>query len=433
MSEAIKDFEEASNLYESSDYQGALRALSWGFRKDVNYKPLYTLSVKALSMLEATQEATLFIEALNHFDQFEPFNNLGTHFFDAERYDLSIPFLEKAILLDASMSDTAHDLALAYSRTFQIDKALEVLETNHHHENDFWSYWFWCKLRILNNMPDGIEEALDELNDILNQMANQQELEIPRQKVTEINEVLTRYHLIAKPMMHIRDWHFIQYGGAILDYFEDSDTYVAGGRYVATWGSNESINIICHKLKIFLESIDFKVKQVRYLDDKNSHIIGLIASKALGLNAQRYDVDKNSNNALIVGANTSDFDAHQEFAQIKKGQILFSLNHNWLESAYLTPDIIGFMSQTYYFPWDGNGIKIIDAEKGITETSEPDNRDAIDIAADIFKSDDSPAMDSKILSYYKKHKEYLKAIGSKSGKIRYNYMIESPVVGSYFN
>lgn len=37
---------------------------------------------------------------------------------------------------------------------------------------------------------------------------------------------------------------------------------------------------------------------------------------------------------------------------------MFSLNHHWIQSTKITLDIIGLLSQQYYFPWDGGDIKI---------------------------------------------------------------------------
>lgn len=431
-SEAKQDFEKAVSQFEAGEYQEALRTLSWGFRKDIGLKPLYELSAKIFFKLGATEGKELFEAALKNFKKFESFNNLGTHFYNLDHYDLALPFLEKAVKIDPSKSNTVHDLALIYSRRFQIDKAIGVLEKNNHHQNDFWNYWFWCKLRILGNKPDGIEDALDELTAVLDQEENQKDVEIPRQKINEVKEILTRYNLISKPKQHIQEWHFIQYGGVILDYFEDADEYVAGGRYVASWGSKESIKEISQKLNFFLESIDIKIERVRYLDDRNSNIVGIVIAKEFHLNCQSYNSKETKKNCLIVGANTANFNEYQELAEIKNGQLLFALNHNWLESAHVTPDIIGFMSQTYAFPWDGGGIKITDAEKGLTERTDPDNREANEIAIEIFGLEDTEDIDGKMLFFYKKHKEYLKAIGPKSDRLRYNFMIESPVPGSYF-
>ncbi len=431
-SEAKEIFDNANRQFDAGNYQAAFQTLSWGFRKDIDYKPLYELSAKILFKLGLTEEKKLFENALKKFNKFESFNNLGNYFCDVEHYDFALPFLEKAIQIDSSKGETLHDLALVYSRRFQIDKAIGVLEKNDYHKNNFWSYWFWCKLRILNNQPDGIKEVLNELTTVLDNEENQDEMEVPRQKINEVKEALIRYNLIANPMQHIRDWHFIQYGGVILDYFKDSDEYVAGGRYVASWGSKKSIKDLCQKLKFFLAAVDMKIEKIKFLKNRSSQVLGLVIGKELCLNYDIYTSNEDSENCLIVGANSSDFNEYQELNEIKRGQVVFSLNHNWLKPSFVTPDIIGSMNQTYSFPWDGGGIRIVDAEKKLTGRTEPDNRDAIKIATEIFDLEDTKEFDEETLSFYKKHKEYLKAIGSIPGKFRYNFAIESPVSGSYF-
>jgi len=80
-SAAKEEYEKALKSYEKDSYQEALGILSWGFKKDSNYKPLYKLSANCLEKLGATEEAQLFINTIENFNKFESFNHLGTHFF----------------------------------------------------------------------------------------------------------------------------------------------------------------------------------------------------------------------------------------------------------------------------------------------------------------------------------------------------------------
>ena len=139
-------------------------------------------------------------------------------------------------------------------------------------------------------------------------------------------------------------------------------------------------------------------------------------------------------NSLIVGANSTDFDGFDELQKIKKGQVLFALNHYWLDSAQISPDICGFMTQTYSFPWDGGGIRIVDmkAEERKTEKIPPDTREESVIAEEISKLAVEQPNEDDNLSFYLNQKEFIKGIGSKVNDDRYNFMIESPIVGSYF-
>jgi hypothetical protein len=123
---------------------------------------------------------------------------------------------------------------------------------------------------------------------------------------------------------------------------------------------------------------------------------------------------------------------YQELGTIRNGQIVFSLNHSWLDAAAVTPDIIGFMTQTYVFPWNGGGFKLTDPEQGTLEETQPDSRQPEEIAADIFNAESEEPEADPHLEFYASRRDYLKGIGSEAGSSRYVFMIESPVPGSYF-
>ncbi len=430
-SPAMEDFLKAKEQFEKNEFQDSLNTLSGGFRKDIDCMPLYELAIKCLEKLGAEDEAELFRKALEHREKFESFNNLGTHFYDVGYYDLATPFLEKAVSIDPTHTDTIHDLSIVYARRFQISKAVKILEENHP-KKDFWNYWFWCKLRILEGKPQGVREGLNELMSVLDKEPNQDDVIVARQKVEEVLELLSRYELIKDPEIHIRDWHFIQYGDVILDFFEESDDYVAGGRYVASWGSYESIKQIVLKLKQYLEALEVVIENVVFLPDRDSKILGLLTGMELGVKAQAYDPQQTNKNTLIVGANSYDFDSYEELVDVKEGQVVFSLNHDWLKPSWISPDIAGFMTQYYYFPWNGGGIRVIDQEKGLTEKTEPDKRSEPEIATDIFNKKVELQINPDHIDFYTKNKDYLKLRGSKVTNQRFNFMMESPVGGSYF-
>lgn len=430
-SPAKEEYDQARQSYAAGSYQEAIRILSRGFSKDVNFQPLYQLTADCLDQLEAEEEAQLFKNTLSNFNQFESFYDLGRHFFDFGHYDMAIPFLQKANELKPTDDEVTHDLAIVFSRRFQIQKAIQVLE-----QNDpggyFWNYWFWLKLKILAGDIAGVEEGLQDLSLVLDEEPHQEDVIIARQKVEEVKEILARYQQVQTPRIHIQDWHFIQYGGIILDFFEDDDNYVAGGRYVATWGSLPSIKEILHRLKIYTQEFGLEFTGIRYMPERNAEIVGLAAAKELDLPCTPYDPAQENKKVLIVAANSFEMDTCRELAEVRDGQVVFALNHAWLEAASIAPDIIGLMSQSYSFPWEGGGLRIIDLEQGGTERTEPDERSPQEIAADIFEEKVEQALDQERLDFYLSHREYLKAMGSKVNNHRFNFMIESPVPGSYF-
>lgn len=431
-SPAKEDLTKAKEYFDKGEFQETLRILAWGFKKDVNYKPLYKLAADSLEKLNASDEQKLF-EAINkNINDSIAFNQLGDFYFSVGHYDLAQTFYEKTLQLNPKNEEASHDLAISYARRFQIGRAVEVL-TNAK-SNDFWNLYFLNKCKILDKKVDGVQEAINNLQNFLDEQPNQDDIAIPKMKVIELQETLQRFNTIPEIQIHIRDWQFIQYGGVVLDYFEDGEEgdYVAGGRYVASWGSNESIKTVINKLKQFADKLSISFQGIVSLNDRDSEIIGRLLAKEFDVAFNFYEPTNPNQGCLIVSSDSSHFTEHEELNTIKNGQIVFSANHNWLDSSVVSPDIIGFMTQTYSFPWSGGGMRVIDMDSRNIERIPPDNRSAEEIATDIFNIQQQQEDLSKHLEFYAERKDFLKGVGKQTNKNRYNFMIESPVPGSYF-
>lgn len=430
-SPALEKLTRAREQFDTGEYQPALGTLGWGFREDVNYKPLYELASACLEKLGGNEEKDLFDKALAGFDSPEPFRALGTHFFNDGHYGLAMPFLEKALAFHPSDVDTAHDLALTYARRFEIPKAVKTL-ANVNARQDFWALYFLAKCNLLNRDILNVPEYIASLEAALNSADNKDQLEVPVMKVEELKETLQRYKTIDAPAVHIRDWQFIQYGSIILDYFDDSEDYVAGGRYVASWGSNEAIKSIAERATLLLGHLNVSIQTVQSLKDRNAEIIARVMAAELGADFSFYDAGQPVDNCLVVAADAAGFNEYPELSEIKQGQLLFALNQSWLEPALINPDITGFMTQSYYFPWDEGGFKVMDIETGNAEKTGPGNRPAEEIAGEIAGLATAEQDTAELFSFYKQRAGLIKGIGRSTNNNRYNFMIESPVPGSYF-
>jgi tetratricopeptide (TPR) repeat protein len=431
-SPAKEDLAKAKENFDKGEFQETLRTLIWGFKKDVDYKPLYKLAADSLGKLNASDEQKLF-EAINkNINDSNAFHNLGNFYFSIGHYDLAQTFYEKTLQLNPNNEEAPHDLAISYARRFQISKAVEVLTNSK--SNDFWNLYFLNKCKILDKKVDGVHKAINDLQSFLDGQPNQDDVAIPKMKVAELQETLQRFNTIPDIQTHIRDWQFIQYGGVVLDYFEEGkdSEYVAGGRYVASWGSNESIKTIANKLKQFGDKLSISFQGIVSLNDRDSEIIGRLLAKEFGVSFNFYEPKNTNHGCLIVSSDSSHFAGHEELNTIQNGQIVFSVNHSWLDPSIVSPDIIGFMTQTYSFPWTGGGMRVIDMGRRNIERIPPDNRSAEEIATDIFNIQQQQEVIKKHLEFYADRKNYLKGIGEQTNNNRYNFMIESPVSGSYF-
>ncbi len=69
-SPAQEDLIRAKEQFEDNAFQESLSSLSLGFRKDVDYIPLYDLSVKCLEKLDAEEEAELFRSTIQNPEKY---------------------------------------------------------------------------------------------------------------------------------------------------------------------------------------------------------------------------------------------------------------------------------------------------------------------------------------------------------------------------
>lgn len=435
-SPAIENYNAAKKAFDEGNYTEALRLQVYAFSADPDFKPTYELAVLAIEKLGGEDEAALFKKAIADFKNYKPFYDLGYHFIEVGNFPMAIPFLERALVLSKNSLGVAMELSIAYTAQFQPEKGMELLKQIDL-GNNFWAgcQLYWCSL--LSNQPDGIEEFISstrmKFKDSLD-MRDRNTIAI-YSALGKLEECLLRYKTIEKPEYIIRDWQYIQYGGAILEYFDnkiaEDALQVAGGRYVAKFGSNSEVKTVISKLKEYLVKLERFPEAIYMLLGRNSEILGKAISKVFGVNCTQYNRNEPVQNCLIVAGNTSDFNDYPEFVSITGNTLTFALNHNWLENALISPDICGFMAQTYNFPWEGGSLKI-NPETNQMDKSEPDLRSAEEIAESIAseKGEVDPGF-KDILEFYYERKDYMKG-GLKDSFRRLHYNTDSPVKGAYF-
>lgn len=419
----------AKRLYNEGNYEQCLYALSSGFKKDINYSPLYRLAADTAARLGAPDAQELFAAVSNNPNDADAFDQLGNMYFGNNDFELTIAFLQKAVELNPGNNGAWYDLALCYARLSHINAAIDVLQKAP--SPDFWNKYLLNKLKIFNRDTEGVRESIKALEEVLAVDSEDGEAGVKLLKIEELQEMILRFSAMPETHPHIRHWQFIQYGGVVLDCYEGQDDFT-GGRYALASGSYGSVRALLDKLKQFTGEIPVDVQGVAALPDRDSEIIGRALAKILGVGFGTYDCENAAGNQLIIAARTSLFDDYYELNTISNGQLLFAACHNWLEGAYVCPDIIGFMAQSYVFPWEGGSVKVIDMENDLCELLERDDRPVEAIAETICSSKAVQEDASEWLAFYAGQKAYIKGIGHLAGTNRYNFMVESPVPGSFF-
>lgn len=421
--------------YEEQNYPECLRLLTFAFADNPGSKGCYELAALCLRQMKAADETKLFEAALADFENFKNFFDLGYHFINVGHDRLAIPMLQRAFNLNPGNGDVGLELAIALCGRFRPEEARQVL-MQCDFSSSFWVgyQYFWASL--LCNIKDGAEQFIKESRRRFLSEAASHEIRGALYALDKLDEMRIRLGVLGEPKPLIRDWHFIQYGSAVLDYFDDRDGQqglkVAGGRWVYIGASYQQLSITINKLRKLLIALGKEPKMVLGMPDRDSTIFAEGVAKVFNLPVTivRDPANAGQENSLLVAANNWNL-AGAQIERVLKSQTVFSFNLNWLAQGPNTPDVTGIMSQYCTFPWSKDRL-VVDPNTSKHVPAVEDSRPTQLIADEFCRNPDDgkPEVD-EALEFYKKFAPYLKG-GRLGGDKRWRFITDSPVPGSYF-
>ncbi len=435
MTAAVDPLEQAKENFSLGRYQECLRLLTFAFTENPDNRDCYVLAAMCLRQMNAESEAKLFDQVLASFDDSEVFFKLGYHFMDVGHDRLAIPILKRAFALDPGNNNIGLELAIACCGQFQPESARRILSECDLASNFWLAYqYYWSSM--LCGITDGVEQFSKESRRQFLSQAASHEIRGALYALDKMDEFRIRLAALGKPEQHVMYWHFLQYGSAILDYFDNREGQngleVAGGRFVYVGISFAQLTITLNKLRHFLTELGKNVKRVISLPDRDSSIIASGAAKILDLPLQIVDDPQRASieETLLVAANSWDLEK-TPIERVLKGQTVFAFNHNWLKAGTSTADVIGLMSQYCTWPWSKERL-VIDPKTKQRMEAEEDTRSVEEIAFEFGNqlNDFEPEFAGQ-LEFYKRNAVYLK--GSRlGGNKRWRFITDSPVPGNYF-
>lgn len=438
-SPARSHFKAARKAWADDDPRGALRELAQGLRADAAHKPLYRLAAQCLRALEAAEEAHLVETVLAEFRSADPFYALGDYYANDQNFELAIPILERAHALAPHRLDVALTLAQSYTSRFRPQDAYDVLQRAGS-QCDFWATYefYWAALLCKRHLPEIAEFVEAERANVARADLEADLRDGLIYALDKLEQASARLQAFSpESPSRIWDWHFIQYGGAILDYFDDREAEdgltVAGGRWVALWISSAHAAMLLHKLRRLLTTLERRPQRVIALPDRDSEIIGRAAALLLEMPFELATAETGAAlaqpHSLLVAADQRRL-REKALLPVLPGQTIFALNLHWLHHGGLAPDVAGVMTQALYLPW--NGDTRVDWETNQIVNTEPDSRPAEVIAEELVATE--PKQDAhfdETLAFYRARAVYLKG-GGRGGDLRFLFHCDSPVPGSYF-
>lgn len=430
-SPARKYYIQALDFYKENNYSDCIVALSEGFIKDVNYKPLYELAEMIYEEecdYYGNNVKKLFTAVRQNPRSRQACMNLGNYFYSSGNYRYATPFFEKAREISPDNRDSLLLLSKCYSKSFQPAKALEILKLND--ESDFEIQYYRQLLKILNGNTDGVNEIIEKLSHQVQANKDDPDSNMKIYMLYYLERVYVRFLALENIEEHIRAWQFILYGSVVLQTNENEDL-PNGGRYTVVMASYKAVKLILNRLKMLIETLQIPVKKVASIQSRNAEILGRAIAALLKVDFQFYD-EGDFSNTLIVADEKFELGEGEDLFHVQNGNFIFTAWHKWTTEGDLCPDIIGCMAQEYYYPWEGGNMIMKDAERGIIDTTEEDHRNTELISKDILNAPDLPVMEDEWLKFYSNYKKYLTGIGDESSIVRSHFEMDSPVQSSYF-
>ncbi len=426
MSEANKIYLEAKYNLEKEDFQEGFKYIQNGLGMDAGFREFYELAAEALDWLGDEEEATLFKNALNNFDNYKPFFDLGYHFVEIGNWKLAESMLRRANSLNPLDCDVAYEYSLALGATFQFEKALEVLKKTNYF-SDFWTSYRVYFFEILLNQD--INKAKEFIRYIRTEIYKQESLTeedtFALYKLSHLQEMTQRIQAIGVPTFHVRDYHFIQYGGALMTFTDDW-----GGRSIELWLSPQEVRDIAENIKNILNVNGISTRNLLYLPDRNTSILACILGEILNVKISLFEERMPiPENTIIMASSALSFSSFRSLSVMQPTVKTLAFYLDWTkDGACFCPDIGGVLTQSCHFPWE-EGVKFLNSRN--VEKYPADSRNKEKIAKEIAALAPSLSTVDNFathLEFYQKYASFLKLNQSKG--TRHLFTRESPVSGN---
>lgn len=464
MTQTESILDKARQNIEKGNFTLGWNQLVISFQEDSDCKETYELAARCLANLKGGEAAArLFDTAIAQFDSSRAFCDLGWHFVGAFNDHAAMAMFRRAFHLVPGQTEAGVEMAAALCAIRQPEKAREVLRQCN--LSDFWVGYQYYWASLLCGISDDVEAFVKAARP--RKVPFTKTSSFRMEILDKMDEFRTRLETLGHPESQIRDWHFIQYGAAILNYnyrlsyrpiqrdgelligVDNSSTkIIEGGRFVQFAVPYPMLQETLNKLKMLLDNLGRNPQFVLSLPDRDSRIIAQGVANVFDLPLIMADSNVDQEASLLVAANSHSLWG-VKCQEVRRNQTVFSFNLDWLYKKVCTPDIAGVMSYSCKFPWQEDfpifntqtNQPEIDPETKRPRLALADNRSPEEIAGQFSsKMSKIPTRPGEmctfdeLLEFYRKNAPLLKG-GEFGGNRRWTFMKDSPiaseVIGSH--
>ena len=435
---AARYHREAIRSFQQKQPEDALVLLSFAFENDPDFRPPYATAVEVLESIGWEDEANLFRDVIDTFNEARTFHRLGHHFFDQGDTRLAIPFLERAVQLDPDQAETLTTLAISLGSVGRLSDSRAILQKHPQLDQQFWPYFEFIYSSFLLGHLDQAKEGLARIRDRepeYRETVNREELNEYETSIDRLEGGIRRYrNLTGRNDRSIRDWHYIQYGAVVVDLlddrFQEGAFEVAGGRFAGFWADASMLLGTLLSLRWMLEVLDLDVDRILHAPDRDSAILARILGNLLERPYAPLEGSASREDSLVVVASSLALNEMNALLEREPGEVLYCHHLCWPQDCLVVPDLTGLLAQFHFFPWSDPDP--IPEEIAFDLPADPRSPD--EIANEILRAEpfDPPVTRDEHLTFYLEHRRELCVGDWIQRPMRSRYISNSPVPGWRF-
>lgn len=402
-----------------------------GFQRGVHYSRVIKLGIQCLFQLGDYKCGTVLIGIIKEQGSAKSYFRVGYHLSGIKRYSISLPFLKYAFYTEPTNPLYVEEYALVLCAEAMPDKAYEILSKFRNSCNLKDEYIFYWSAMLTNRDLSDVElYCCDKLSKLSTEGKDYSR----RYPLEKLAECVVRLKRVGNPQPIVRDWHFIQYGSALLYPMDNrhnlaskSDLLaVAGGRWFVFNSQYQHVRDILEKLHILSTRLERNFSRVIALPDRSSVILATAYALAYGLPYAELDQNNILTMDSLIISSSSTLLRDKAFETVVTGQVLFSYFQPWKVDTKMTGDVTGIIAMNHTFPWESGGVTFDPKSKSIL-TRDEDAGTTSEIVNRILvcEPEIEPEFESDV-EFYLNLKDIFVG-GSSGASVRRRYLTDSPV------
>jgi tetratricopeptide (TPR) repeat protein len=383
---------------------------------------IYQRYAFVLRMLELDKGAAIFENCVMNPGDPEAFYKAAHTLMGDRLFGPAINPLSRVIELVPMAANAVFELGYCLMKEFHLEEALDSFKHSHEMAPSPNTAFYVGYVSMMLNDLETTKSLIPYIEEEYTK-ANQEPVTL-----NILKAMVERYEAFPPRPRNVRDWHFVQYGTALLrtsDEDLEKETEL-NGRYVFINYGFLNVAIVLETFRRMVEEVPgFPKFDYIIPASMTAAPIAFALSEMLGVQLASPQALETPMKGLMVTTWTNEVDLVAQRIAHNPNVTLFSFALGFTQQAALCPEVLGYLDQAHRMPWQETVQVTEDGERrhrpAMTEPPEVIGQAILDRVKAVNKEEVD-----RVIEYYKERAHLLK-VGANINDPRLGFQIESPV------